>query len=398
VIDFRGRPNVAPFQTAVSLHAHTHWSNEVLTGVPSYLDRIPVVAGFVRREVQAYADRNGRPIDFAKACWHPAVDPHSVFESEVSQIHRVLGLRPLVSITDHDCLRACFELEQRHADAVVPFSFEWTVPFHEGFFHVGVHNLSSESVSTLVPVLAAYTQAPAPEMLSSLLAWLNEDRDVLLVLNHPLWDLAGVGSDRHVALLRRLLGEHGRALHALELNGYRSWQENRAVGPLAWAHGLPLISGGDRHGCAPNSLLNVTNGSTFQEFVQEIRQHRESVILVMPEYRQALVSRKLQVIGDTIRPYPGKPAGHQWWAERVTYEDDGVVCALSEKWVDGGPPWVRLTVRAFQAGTSAPLLPIFCALVWLAQAVSSNPPSSSFLTETALVASQQDLPYSKDIT
>jgi hypothetical protein len=138
-------------------------------------------------------------------------------------------------------------------------------------------------------------------------------------------------------------------------------------------------------------LLNVTNGSTFREFVQEIREHRESVILVMPEYRQALVARKLQVIGDTIRAYPGKPAGQQWWADRVTYEDDGVVCALSEKWGDGGPAWVRLTVRAFQAGTSAPMLPLFHALVWLAQALSSDSPSLSFLTQTALVASQQDL-------
>jgi hypothetical protein len=391
LIDFEGRSDIAGFQTAVSLHAHTRWSNEVLTGIPAYLDRIPVVAGFVRREVRAYIERNGRPMDFAKAWWHPAVAPQSVYESEIQQIRRVLALEPLVSITDHDCIEACFELQRSDLNAVpVPLSFEWTVPFGEGYFHLGVHNLGPESMSALLPAMTAYTLTGTPETLPALLALLNEDPRLLLVLNHPLWDLAGVGPERHVVLLRRLLGEHGRLLHALELNGYRSWSENRAVAPLARAHGLPLVSGGDRHGCAPNSLLNVTTAQTFGEFVQELRERRESTILVMPEYRQELVTRKLQVLGDTIRTYPGSPAGQQRWADRVTYEEDGAVHALSEEWVDGGPAWVRVTVRAFQAGTSARILPLFRALVWITRAACSDRAAPASLGAAAFLAPPPD--------
>jgi hypothetical protein len=398
LIDFSGSASLSRFQAAVSLHAHTRWSNEVLSGIPAYLDRIPLVARLTRREVRAYLDRNGRPIDFAKAWWHPAVEAQSVLDSETAQVRERLGLTPLVSITDHDCLDACFELRRRHTSDVVPLSFEWTVPFGEGYFHLGVHNLEPPSIPTLLPALSAYTRAPEPDILSKLLATLNEDPQVLLVLNHPLWDLAGVGADRHVLLLRRLLGEHGRALHALEVNGYRLWDENRAVSPLAQAHGLPLISGGDRHGCAANSLLNLTNARTFGEFVREIRERRESAILMMPEYRRPLVTRKLEVLGDTIRAYPSNPVGQRWWADRITYEENGVVHPLSDEWTDGGPAWVRLTVRAFQAGTSARVLPFFRALVWLGRAASSDRAKPASFTQAAFAASQPDPRFSKDIT
>jgi hypothetical protein len=391
LIEFDGDLKTTGFQTAVSLHAHTRWSNEALTSIPAYLDRIPVVAHFVRREVRAYLGRNGRPIDFAKAWWHPAVDSQTVYEAEIGQIRHVLGLAPLVSITDHDCLEACLELQRSdRCPGHVPLSFEWTVPFGDTYFHLGVHNLRPESMSTLYPALRAFTLNSATGALSALLASLNEDPHLLLVLNHPLWDLAGVGPDRHATLVRRLLGEHGHLLHALELNGYRSWSENRAVGPLAVAHGLPLVSGGDRHGCASNSLLNLTNARSFGEFAQEIREARESVILVMPEYRQELVTRKLKVLGDTIRAYPSSPPGQRWWADRVTYEEDGAIHALSEEWVNGGPAWVRLTVRAFQAGTSAPMLPLFRAIVWLTRAACSDRAAPTSLGATALVTPPPD--------
>src|SRR6516225_7987716 len=42
VFDFHGGLSLPQFRTAVSLHAHTRHSNEVLTGVPAYLNRIPV--------------------------------------------------------------------------------------------------------------------------------------------------------------------------------------------------------------------------------------------------------------------------------------------------------------------------------------------------------------------
>ena len=50
-------------------------------------------------------------------------------------------------------------------------------------------------------------------------------------------------------------------------NGYRSWRENRDVCLLAHTWRLPIVSGGDRHGRAPNSLLNLTRARTFGRMI-----------------------------------------------------------------------------------------------------------------------------------
>jgi hypothetical protein len=39
--------------------------------------------------------------------------------------------------------------------------------------------------------LAAYTHQPCAEVLGQLLEELHADRSVLIILNHPLWDMAG---------------------------------------------------------------------------------------------------------------------------------------------------------------------------------------------------------------
>ena len=60
-------------------------------------------------------------------------------------------------------------------------------------------------------------------------------------------------------------------MHALEINGFRTWEENRLTIELAREIGLPVVSGGDRHGCQPNTLLNISQSRSFEELVAEIR-------------------------------------------------------------------------------------------------------------------------------
>ena len=383
VLEFRGSATLSDYATAVSLHAHTNRSKEVMTAVPRYLERIPLVAPLVRREMRAYAQRHGRSVDFTKGWWQPPVSPHTVLESETSQILLRLKLWPMVSITDHDNIDASLELQGQRPDPCVPISFEWTVPYAAGFFHLGIHNLQWASASVVVAALSAYTRRPDGERLPDLLEMLNSDRETLVVLNHPLWDLAGIGPTEHVALLRRFLCDHSAKIHALELNGYRSWRENSGVRTLAEAAHVPLISGGDRHGGAPNSLLNLTTAASFGAFVREVREGRESVVLVMPEYRTDLVARKLAVAADAIRWYPSYPPGQQRWTDRVSYEQHGVVRSLSAHWPGGGPAWVRCVMRAFQVGASAPLLPLLRATVRLAGAASSDHASPVSLMEAS---------------
>jgi hypothetical protein len=358
--------------SAVSLHAHTHHSSENMGCVPAYLDRIPLVAGLFRYETRAYLERNGTVVDFSKGWWHPPLTPHEVLKSETAQIVERLHLEPFVSITDHDNIDAGLELQSGPAPRRVPISLEWTVPADEGFLHLGVHNLQPAAARALFAALSAYTAAPDPVRLPALLEQLTADPDLLIVLNHPLWDLADVGMAAHVVLLHRFLRDHRGRVHALELNGYRPSHENDDVCALAETAQLPLISGGDRHGRAPNCLLNLTRAKSFADFVHQIREDRQSDILIMPEYRKPLVTRGLAVAADVIRP-SRSDAGAQRWMDRVTCECKGTVEPLSAHWPEGGPLWVRSSIQAFRGLTSPLMLPLLGLMLTAFQGYSSVP-------------------------
>lgn len=374
---------LAGFTTGVSLHAHTHHSNEVMANVPAYLDRIPLVAGLFRREMRAYLERNGKAVDFAKGWWHPPVGAEAVWVSEEAQIADRLALLPLVSITDHDSIDAAFELQAAPIERSVPISFEWTVPFKEGFFHIGVHNLSPAVAQSCFGALSTYTQMPNAGRLTELFEAVHAQPDTLLVLNHPLWDLAGIGAADHITLLRQFLKEHGTRIHAVEINGYRSWRENTAVGTLASMVQLPLISGGDRHGRAPNSLLNLTAATCLADFVHEIREHQYSEILVMPQYKEALVTRKLTVAADVLRAYPAYPPDQQYWPSRVSCEREGIRGPLSDHWPQGGPLWVRSAIGAFRLLTSKPMLPVMTAITTAITGAAADRSGPAALIEAA---------------
>src|SRR5262249_5151890 len=123
-------------------------------------------------------------------------------------------------------------------------------------------------------------------------------RDVLLVLNHPLWDTCEMGEARHRELLLSFLAWHKNYIHAFELNGLRTWDENLRVMELASHWNLPVISGGDRHGCEPNAVINLTRAKDFSTFVQEIRTEGRSVVVFLQQYRQPLAFRKIKTAWD----------------------------------------------------------------------------------------------------
>ena len=198
-----------------------------------------------------------------------------------------------MSLTDHDDLRAGLDVQQVHASWRAPISFEWTVPYGPGYFHLGVHNLPRRRRRRWFTRLSAFTAAPR----SAHPAWrcsttCTPAATSCIVFNHPWWDLADVGAGTHTAMLQHFLRAHRARLHALELNGYRSQAENDRVRTLAAEVALPVISGGDCHGCAPNALLNLTTATTFAEFAEEVRDGC-SRVLIMPEYRQHLLLRTL---------------------------------------------------------------------------------------------------------
>jgi hypothetical protein len=349
----------SPFHAAVSLHAHTHHSCEVLSDLPPYISKIPFVGPRFDREIDRRRARD-QVVDFSKGWWHPPASPRAVFESETAQIDERFGLASFVSVTDHDDITAGLELQRLYAARRAPISFEWTVPFHEGFFHLGVHDLASRDATAWFEQLSALTRGHGDEGLDDMLDALHA-AGVLIVFNHPLWDLAGVGEAQHVRRLREFLDAHQSRIHAFEINGYRSRGENGGVRTLSRERCLPLISGGDRHALAPNAVLNVTRATTFAEFAAEIRDGVSHVV-VMPEYQQHLAARIVESANDVLASYRTTSTRWQRWTDRVSCEFEGNVRPLSHHWPDGGPLWVRSAIATFKIVTAAPVMRVWRAV------------------------------------
>lgn len=324
---------IKKYRTCVSLHSHTSHSKEKLTFISKFAGRSPLLHWALTTYAKRAYTRGEITVDFAKAYWTPPLSPLSAFRLERDQIEQKLELNAMVSLTDHDNIEAPRQLRILREAADVPVSVEWTAPYGEAVLHVGVHNIDAAQAERIMADLAEYTANPEKGHLRDLFEMLDEDPGVLIVLNHPMWDLAGIGKARHLGGLHDFLGDVGDFVHAFELSGVRSWEENRSVLELAEKWNRVVISGGDRHGAEPNAILNLTNARTFAEFVNEVRQDRMSHVLFMPQYSHALTLRMFEFLVDTIREYPDRPEGSRIWDERVFHPDSrGVVRSLADMW------------------------------------------------------------------
>ena len=341
--------NLAPkAKTGVSLHCHTEHSKEMLDFVPHYAAKLPIISYFWKKERDKYLEKEGKSIEipFSTGYWSPPLTAQGVYGIEKGQINDA-GLDAIVSITDHDSIDANLKINAETENS--PISLEWTVPFEYGFFHVGVHNLPKDRAVELTKTLLDYTFNEAKhsnEKLREMFLMLNELPGVLVILNHPLWDIEMVGKERHEVLLKDFIREHGRWIHAFEINGFRTWSENKAVIEMAEALGIPIATGGDRHGCKPNTVINLTNSQTFEEFVDEIRVEKRSEVVMMPEYRYPLHSRQLQSFSEILKLYPHFPEGRQKWFDRIFFDigDGEGIRQLSVHWKKGGPVWLRWAI------------------------------------------------------
>jgi hypothetical protein len=345
------------FRTGVSLHSHTNQSKETLDFLANlgskYATIRPLLARLERRAKEHYGIR----IDYATSYWTPPMTPKLAFDLESGQIEK-LDLHSMVSITDHDNIEAPMLLRTVPSARRIPVSVEWSVPYGGvQDFHLGIHNLPSGHAKQWMRTLASFSANPSEPRLKEILVALHEEPNVLVVFNHPMWDLFLVGHEKHGFLVNEFLQKYGGLLHALELNGLRNWEENRSVRCLAQKWNMLLISGGDRHGVEPNANINLTNAASFTEFVHEIRRERRSSVLFMPQYAQPWKHRLLQSTLDAIRDYPDFPQGSRTWDERAYHPDaNGVVRPLSELWPKGRAPYAILwTIKAVQMLGNGPV-------------------------------------------
>ena len=339
------------YRAAVSLHGHTSHSKEGLSFIGDYAGRNPVLRAALATQDWEAQVKSAIKLDFARAYWTPPMTPMAAFQLERDQIERVLGLAGMVSLTDHDSIEAPMLLRIVPEARTIPVSVEWSVPFSDTTLHIGVHNLPSDRAEAIMAQMAGYTKNPVEQQLPELFKMLDEMPDVLIVLNHPMWDLAGIGKQRHVHTLSDFIAKLGMFIHAFELGGLRSWEENRAVLNLAEQWDQIAIGGGDRHGAEPSAVVNLTNAESFSEFVHEVRGERRCHVLFMPQYAEPFVIRMLLSFLDIVREYPDYAESSRRWDERVFHPDRrGEIRPLATLW-DAPPPFIQIfiaTVRMLE--------------------------------------------------
>jgi len=337
------------FPTGVSLHSHTSQSRETLDFIADLSTDLTCLQPLIRWAEARCLRCSGIKPDYLRAYWTPPLTPKLAFELERDQIEKSLHIAGLVSITDHDDISAPQILRNLPSARHIPFSTEWSIPYanHSAVpnckptaFHLGIHNLPSASCTDWISRMNAFTETPIAErptaLLGQLLAELDAIPGVLIVFNHPLWDLYRIGAAAHEVLVNDFLVQHGQYIHALELNGLRTWAENAKVRTLATQWNQLVISGGDRHGIEPNANINLTHAHTFGEFVFQVRKERISHVLFMPQYKQPWKHRILQSTLDAIRNYPHFPEGSRRWDERVFAPNlQGEIRPISQLWNGG---------------------------------------------------------------
>jgi hypothetical protein len=342
------------FRTGVSLHSHTNQSKETLDFLANLGNQYPAIRPLLTRLERRSEQGQGVRVDYAASYWTPPMTPKLAFDLESRQIE-TLGLASMVSITDHDNINAPMLLRTIASARAIPVSVEWSVPYGGvQDFHLGIHNLPSARAAQWLRSLNEYTANPGEQRLFEILVALSNEPNVLVVFNHPMWDLFLRGRERHEFLVNEFLHKYGAFVHALELNGLRNWEENRATRRLAQQWNMVLISGGDRHGVEPNANINLTNATSFTEFVHEIRRQRWSNILFMPQYAEPWKHRLLNSTLDAIRTYPDFPQGSRTWDERAYHPDaNGVVRPLKDIWPHGRVPltihWIISMVQLLGA-------------------------------------------------
>ena len=104
-------------------------------------------------------------LNYKASYWTPPLPPHLAFDLERRQIEDTLQIPALVSIPDHDDITAPLILRSESKSAHVPISVEWTAPYHDSVFHLGIHNLPTATESAWMLTFAEFTTAPSPSRL-----------------------------------------------------------------------------------------------------------------------------------------------------------------------------------------------------------------------------------------
>src|SRR5579863_7475462 len=148
-----------PFRTGISLHSHTNESKETLSSLAKFGNQYAIMRHLMAKLERRSEANHGMRANYGASYWTPPLTPVCAFHLESLQIEK-LGLASLVSLTDHDNINAPLKLRSLTDALSTPLSVEWTAPYGEQSFHLGVHNLPAATAAEWMRILADYTANP----------------------------------------------------------------------------------------------------------------------------------------------------------------------------------------------------------------------------------------------
>ncbi len=99
----------ASFRSGVSLHGHTKHSLESLGFLGKIMQKQYFLRFWIAQQVRQCKRRSGIDLDFDRAYWTPPLTAQVAYELEARQIESI-GLRPMVSLSDHNNIEASSQL------------------------------------------------------------------------------------------------------------------------------------------------------------------------------------------------------------------------------------------------------------------------------------------------
>ena len=315
------RPN-REFGYAVSLHNHSHYSVEKLAALNQVikLDFMRPLSGVLQK---SFGLGGVSDLNYAEITFNPPYSPEDVYQMEAAAAAKWGFDGVHLAITDHDEFAGSLALLRGRPDlnGRIALSEELSLWFHGHLFHLGVSHLPEREVEeTHARIQAAARGGRYDELFETLAA-----SGCLVVLNHPLiaWKSGVEGIP-----VAELLSRYGWAIHALEVNGMRSREENDRVLELARHWSKPVVGGGDSHLLVASSVISLSQAATFKDFVGEVREGH-AVPFVTPDYfaplQWKLFLRVLFFISRyrQIASYQGQPVAAMLERRRVLLDPVG---------------------------------------------------------------------------
>ena len=310
------------FGYAVSLHNHSCHSVEKLAALNQVvkLAFMRPLSGVLKR---SFGLGGVSDLNYAEITFNPPYSPEDVYHMEAAAAANWGFDGVHLAITDHDEFAGSLALLRRRPDldGRIALSEELSLWFHGHLFHLGVNHMPESAVEeTHSRIQAAARSGRYGELFETLAA-----SGCLVVLNHPLVAWAP-GAEK--IPVTELLSRYGWAIHALEVNGMRSREENDRVLELARHWRKPVVGGGDSHLLVASSVLSLSQAASFKGFVAEVKEGH-AVPFVSPDYfaplKWKLFLRVLFFISRyrQIASYKGQPVAAMLERRKVLLDPVG---------------------------------------------------------------------------